>query len=61
MQVMDTVALNCSQRVRNLMADRKGIRRLSSLATDKTAAAGAAFQLFVNWSFVYRCSLLTHS
>ena len=53
-QVLDTLALNCSQHVRSLLADKKVLKRISGLANDRTPAAGAAFQLFVNWSFIYR-------
>ncbi len=54
-QVLDSLALNCSQHVRSLLADKKSIKRLVNLATERTPAAGAAFQVFVNWSFIYRC------
>lgn len=53
-QVLDSVAVNCSRRVREVLAEKKNVRRLINVAIEKAAASAAIAQLLVNWAFIYR-------
>ena len=56
LQVLDTLALNCSPAIRGQLAGKHFLQRAASLAGDKRqgACSEAAVQLLVDWAFVYK-------
>ena len=57
-QVMDTLALNCSPHVRTQLAGKHFLQRAASLAGGKRpdVCAQAALQMLVDWAFIYKCA-----
>ena len=57
-QVMDTLALNCSPAIRAQLAGKSFLQRAASLAGDRKqdGCAQASLQLLVDWAFIYKCA-----
>ena len=57
LQVLDTLALNCSPGIRAQLAHKRFMQLVSALAGDRRQGpcSDAALQLLVDWAFMYKC------
>ena len=60
MQVLDTLALNCSPAIRTQLGHKRFLQPVTALAADKRQGpcSEAAMQLLVDWAFMYKCAAI---